>query len=147
MGVEKLRFTAGGEPTQQASTTLNNSDKTLQVPAGHIWVLKFITASLATTATAGNRQIRIEIGEGANILWAKNAGAVQAASLTKYYDFAPDKDDEAAFDANTRIRIRIPPDLALPASYYFRIYDSATIDPMADDMVIRAMVDEIIDPA
>lgn len=147
MGVERLGFRAGGDPTQQSDVTLNDSDKTFTVPTGHIWILKFITAQLITDATVGNRQIRIEIGDGTNLLWAKNAGAVQAASLTRYYDFASDRDDQAAFDDNNRIRTRIPPELALPAGYTIRIYDSAAVAAATDNLAIRMLVDEIIDPA
>lgn len=127
--------------SQQADATADDSDKTLTVPAGNTWVLQFLSVNFVSTATGGNRQLRVEIGDGTNLLWFKDFGAVQAASLTRDYYAASDLPDDTSFDSDGRIRMQLEAHV-LPAGYTVRIYDTATIDPTADDMVVRLVVDE-----
>jgi len=142
-----LRSGAGGRVeaegdniAAQVDTALNDSDKTFTVPAGKTWKLSSLSASLITTGTAGNRQMRIEIGDGANVIWFKNFGQVQTASLTRTYFAAPDLVDDAAFNAGGQIRLWLL-GYTLPAGYTIRIYDSAAIAATADDLSIWLIVD------
>ena len=134
-------YLEGENVTQQADVAANDSDKTFTVPAGKSWILQFLSAVLVTTATPGNRQLSIEIGDGTNVLWAKDFGAVQADSVTRNYYAASDHPDDAAFDASDRIRMQLEAHV-LPAGYTVRIFDSAAIDPTADDLTIRFIIDE-----
>jgi hypothetical protein len=127
--------------TQKPDVTPNDSDKTLTVPAGKAWVLQFLSVNLVTTATVGNRQLRVEIGDGTNLLWFKEFGAVQAASLTRDYYAASDLPDDTSFDGDGRIRMQLEAHV-LPPGYTVRIYDTQAIDAAADDMTVRLMVDE-----
>lgn len=121
-------------------STLNDSDVTWTVPAGNEWEISFIAASLITTATAGNRLMRIEIGDGTNLFWFKNWGLVQAASLTRYYYAGPSLPDDTTFDAAGRTRILFEPSrIILPAGWTVRVFDSAAIAPAADDMTVRIL--------
>ena len=126
---------------QQSDVAANDSDKTLTVPAGQTWVLQFLAVKFISTATVGNRQLRVEIGDGTNLLWFKNFGKVQAASLTRYYHAASDLPDDTDFDSDGRIRMQLEAHV-LPAGYTVRIYDSAAIAATADDMEVRLIVDE-----
>lgn len=128
---------------QNSDVALNDSDKTLTVPTGRLWRLQMLAVKLITTATVGNRQMTVVLGDGTNVLWTKNFGAVQAASLTRQYYGAWDLPNDAAFDANGNIRMALA-GWVLPAGYTIRVYDSAAIAAAADDLEIRLLVEEII---
>ncbi len=138
-GVEA--YVEGENFVQKSDAAVNDSDKTLTVPAGKTWILQFLSANFISTGTPGNRQLRVEIGDGTNLLWFKNFGAVQANGVTRDYYAASDLPDDTAFDGDGRIRMQLEAHV-LPAGYTIRIYDSAAIDPTADDMVIRLILDE-----
>jgi hypothetical protein len=116
--------------------TADDSDKTFTVPDGYLWKLNTAFVKLVTTATVGNRQIVIEAKNTAGtVIGRMSAGAVQAASLTRYYQFMQGTYRETAF-INNDIQIPIPADTYLPAGYSLRIYDSAVVDAAADDMTV-----------
>ena len=127
---------------QSADAALNNSNKTVTVPANKQWFVKSIYAKLISTATVGNRQLDVNITDDSdNVLLKYKAGAVQAASLTEEYVFAPSHPQETGFTANVMLRA-LGENIVLPAGYKIRIYDSAAIDAAADDLTIRILVDE-----
>lgn len=116
--------------------TLNSSNKSWVVPNGETWKLMYGRCSLITTATVGNRQIVLEIQDAsANIVFSAEAGAVQAASLTREYEFMQGVYRETAFIVNS-IQFPIPQDCLLLPGWTLRIYDSATVDAAADDMTV-----------
>jgi len=134
-------------PSLQADEAANDSDKTFTVTATEEWQIQSIWVELATTATAGNRQLVIEIqDDSADVIFQVRAGAVQAASLTYYYAFAPHLVDLTAVRDSDYLMTPFPA-LVLPAGYIIRIYDSKAIDAAADDMVCQVLLnvrDEII---
>ena len=126
----------------QADAALNDSDKTFTVPAGKQWLVKHIYAKLISTATAGNRQMDILFTTAADVVVGKVvAGAVQVASLTREYTFAPECPQETTFTSGVMLRA-LPANLVLPAGYKIRVYDSAAIAATADDLDIQALVEE-----
>ena len=133
----------GDNFVQQSVVALDGSNRTFTVPAEKTWKFDFLWARLVSNATVGNRQMRIDIGDGTNVLWFKNFGAVQAASLTRDYYAAADMPDDAAFNAAGQIRMWL---LArtLPAGYTIRVYDVSAIDNVspADTLTVRFLVDE-----
>ena len=130
---------------QQADAALNDSDKTLTVPAGKQWGLRSVYAKLISTATVGNRQMDVLVTDGSDNIVAKFvAGAVQAASLTREYVFAPAQPQETGFTTGVMLRA-LAGDLVLPAGYKVRVYDSAAIDAAADDLTVRLLVEEMTD--
>src|SRR3972149_9551127 len=114
---------------------LDDSDKTFTVPAGEIWIPQFLSVNYVSTATVGNRQVRVDIGDGTRVLWFKEFGAVQAASLTRNYYAAVDLPDDVAFDSGGRIQMKVV-EHTLPAGYTIRVYDVAAIAAAADDMKV-----------
>jgi hypothetical protein len=126
----------------QADVAADDSDKTLTVPAGKQWHVRSIGARLVSTGTVGNRQLDVLITDGSdNLLIKLAAGAVQAASLTRDYTFAPGLPNDTAF-ANGAMARALPLNLVLPAGYKVRVYDSAAVDAAADDLTVRALVEE-----
>lgn len=116
--------------------TANDSDKSFVVPDGEMWKINFAYATLATTATVGNRQIVLRVlDENGNSIFDSHAGAVQAASLTLDYGFYQGIFRETTFVA-TEIQCPIPADLYMKAGYTLRMYDAAAIDAAADDLTV-----------
>ena len=123
--------------------TLDDSDKTFTVPAGKCWRLQFLQGQLATTATAGNRQMAVIIGDGTNTVWYKLFGSTQAASLIRRYYASVNLPDDVAFDSAGGIRMGML-DWVIPAGWTVRLYDAAAIAPAADDLEYRLMVEEFV---
>lgn len=133
-----------GVPTLQADETVDDSDKSFTVPAGRMWEVTSIWVELISTAAVGNRQIVVEIQDSAaDVVLAIAAGAVQAASLTRNYTFAPHMPDLTSFRAADLLMTPIPP-LLLSAGFVVRVYDSAAIAAAADDMVVQMLINQRI---
>ena len=119
----------------------NDSDKSFAVPAATIWEPLFVVVTLVTTATVGNRKMRLEIGDGTNLWWFKEWTPTQAASLTRNYFAGPSLPDDAAFDANDRARMELEPRFPLPAAWTVRLFDVNAIAAAADDMTVKVLGD------
>ena len=112
----------------------NDSDKTFIVPANTRWLLTWLHFSLVTTATVGNRKVRLAILDAAdNIRMDSHAGVVQAARLTRHYEYMKGIFREAAF-MDDAIKVPLATDLAFPAGWKGRVYDSEVVDAAADGM-------------
>ena len=120
---------------QVTETAANDSNKTLTVPAGVVWEVLHVYASLVATATAGNRNMRLIIGDGSNELARSDASAVQIANATEYYHWNPTYHTPAETVA-TQHTIPLPISW-LPAGYTVQVLDSAAVDAAADDLTIR----------
>lgn len=128
---------------QQSDAAANDSDKTFTVPTGKAWRLLAASARLATTATVGNRQLDVLVTDAAdNLLMKYQAGAVQAASLSRDYHFAPQHPQETGFTNGVMLRA-LAGDLVIPAGFKVRVFDSAAIDAAADDLTVRLLVEEM----
>jgi hypothetical protein len=127
--------------TLVADEAADDSDKSLTVPASTEYKILWIWVELTTTGDVGNRQMAVQIQDSSKDVVAEwRAGAVQAASLTRYYSFAPGAGDLTSFRDTDYLMTPIPPDLVLPAGYIVRVYDKTAVKPAADDMVVQMMV-------
>jgi hypothetical protein len=132
-----------GKGTLQADEALNDSDKSFTVPAGKEWTVLSIWVELASTATAGNRQVEVQLqDDSADVVGRLVAGAVQAASLTRNYHFAAGVADMTAFRDTDLISNPLPARLLLPPGYVVRVFDNNAVDAAADDMVVQMLVGE-----
>ena len=131
MGIQRTRDVA-----------LNDSDKTFTVPAGQRWTLLYANVQLIATATAGNRQIVLQILDAAagNVMFEAVAGLVQIASATREYNFGSGLPRETAEVAG-QAAVPIPENLTLNAGMAIRVFDSAAIAAAADDMTVAFVVD------
>lgn len=127
-----------GRPHTNLDSAANDSDKTITVPASQVWELQCVHISLVTTATVGNRQVEVRVTDGSdNVIWQGSAGAVQAASLTRVYEFFPSAPLPTAF---TDGKITVPmPAMTLEAGWKIRVLDNAAVDAAADDMTVSAL--------
>lgn len=128
----------------EKDVTANDSDKSFTVPTGESWKLLAARIVLVSSASAGNRQICIEITDGTDVILRILAGAVQAASLTRNYNFYQGAPNLTAFIDTTHLTNPIPPDLYLGAGYVIRIYDKTAVDAAADDMSVYLTVAKFV---
>jgi len=120
-----------------SDTALNDSDKSWTTPADTERHIFSIWVELTTTATVGDRQLVVEVqvaGPDVTAQWAR-AGVVQAASLTRYYEFAPGLADLLAFRDTDYLSTPIPVTAILKPADVLRVYDANAIDAAADDMI------------
>ena len=137
----RLRIYDDWSPYLESDVTADDSDKAIAVDADYVWKIKSIHIKLITTATAGNRQIVVEYRNGVDTVIAQfRAGIVQAASLTRYYQFTQQVDDLAAFRDTDLLTTPIP-ELVLDEAYDVHVYDNAAVDAAADDMEIQLLVE------
>lgn len=121
-------------------TTADDSDNTWTVPANTEYQILSVYVSLVTTATVGNRQMAVQaLDSSNNILIGARAGAVQAASLTRVYNFAPGLPTDVAFRDTDYLAVSMPP-IFLAAGQKLRVWDKAAIAAAADDMTVRIQI-------
>jgi hypothetical protein len=119
-----------------SDTTADDSDKSFAVPANYEYKIVNIFVTLVTTATVGNRQLVVELTDGTNVIAQARAGIVQAASLTRYYNFSKAMPELVAFRDTDYLSTQLP-DIQLLPTYVLRVYDKAAIAAAADDMTVR----------
>jgi hypothetical protein len=121
-------------------TTTDDSDTTFTVPANTEYQILSVYVSLVTTATVGNRQMAVQALDASdNILIGARAGAVQPASLTRVYNFAPGMPQDTAFRDTDYLAVSMPP-VFLAAGQKLRVWDKAAVAAAADDMVVRVQI-------
>ena len=123
-----------------ADVTVDDSDKTLTVPATTEYEILSLYITLASTATVGNRQIVILFLSAADVVIGEvKAGVTQAASLTYKYVCNPGVDNATALWSTDTVFMRLP-HMILAAGQKVRVYDSAAIAAAADDLTIQMQV-------
>jgi len=133
---------AGWAVASLSDETADDSDKTFTVPAAKEYQILWIWVEFTSTATAGNRQLVIELQDAAGdvIAQAARAGVIQAASLSRNYLFAPAVADMVTFRDTDYTTCPIPPTVFLGAGQKIRIYDKAAVAAAADDMIVQMQV-------
>ena len=130
---------------QESDTTADDSDKTFTVPANRQWRPVTIFVDLGTTATSGNRLMRIDFGDGTNVIYRVTSAFEHIPSLQTYYCFSrSDSDSKTPSSIGGTVYDTFPKDMILLAAYTIRVYDSLVVDVAADDMTVRMMIDERI---
>lgn len=130
-----------GPDTLISDATANDSDKTFTVPASTIWEPLFFSITLVSQTTAGNRKMRLEIGDGSALWWFKEWTPLQAVTLTRNYYASIALPDDAAFDASGRARMLYEPRFSLPAGWTIRLFDVNAIAPTLDDLTVLVLGD------
>mgnify|MGYP001080713089 CR=1 FL=1 len=111
-----------------SSTSADDSDKTFTVPDDQEWQILWVYIQYTSTATVGNRQLTLRaLSDGGTTLMQVKAGIVQAASLTRYYTFAPSLADLTAFRDTSYLMTPLMPTFFLSAGQQLQILDSAAI--------------------
>ncbi len=113
-----IQVGAGGVAKSVASADPPaNTEFTLTVPTGKLWVVKSVTVALVQGATQTPQPILI-LDDGSSV-YAETFGssAVQAVSTTCQYNWAPELALSGQVGATTNVHATapLPPDLWLPA--------------------------------
>ena len=124
----------------QVEETVNDTDKTLGVPALTEWQILNLWVELTSSATVGDRQIVVEAQDSSgDVIGQSRAGAVQAASLTRYYNFSPPCADLLGFRDTDYLMTPLG-FWVLPPQSIVRVYDNNAVDNAADDMIVQMLV-------
>lgn len=127
-------------PLKLSDITADDSDKSFTVPANRVWELKWVWVELISSGDVGNRQLTLQIQDNTgDVIATLKSGAVQAASVTCNYLFAPGVADLTAF-RDTAFMTNPMPEFMLPQNYIVRVFDGAAIAAAADDMVVHMLV-------
>lgn len=111
-------------------------EKTFTVPNGETWEICWAHIELTTSATVGNRLLRIYVyDEDGNRVIDFFPPATQAASLTNHYAFLQGIYRETAF-ASGAIQVPIPKDFFMTAGFSVSITDDNSVDLANDDSVV-----------
>jgi len=98
------------------------------VPNEREWHILNIWVEYTSDATQGDRIVTVEIRDTAdNIVGQIRAGAVQAASLDRVYNFGPSCNDLDAFRDTDWLMTPIPPTWIIPAGYDVHVYDQNAV--------------------
>ena len=96
------------------------------VPDREVWHVLSLRAEITTTATAGTRQVRLEIRDDTDdIMLEIAAGATQIASLTRVYNFSIGAPDLSAFRDSDVLMTPIPSGLILRPGWDISAFTSA----------------------
>jgi len=123
------------------------ADKIFTVPTNRYYRIVSMVATLVSFGTVGNRVLQLTINGDTTIAGMDTepfvdirAGAVQAASLTRYYTFAPNVARLTAFADTDFMSIPIP-DMELPPGSVIRVFDNAGVGDTAapDDLELHIM--------
>jgi hypothetical protein len=100
------------------STPAAGAEISKTVPANALWRLLALEFGLTTSVTAANRLPRLVIDDGTNDLQRLEVPAVQAASLTRTYSWAPGMPSRVAVASDNLMPL--PLNTLLPSGYRFR---------------------------
>ena len=129
-----------GVATLVSDATATDSDKTLTTPDGYQDHVLSVFVTLTTDATVGDRQMVVEVRNLANVIIGQaRAGIVQAASLTRYYQFSPTVQDMLAFRDTDYLTVPMPM-WVLPPGFQLRVWDNNAIAAAGDTMVVQVLV-------
>lgn len=115
--------------------TVNENSKTWTVPTNEQWKITVAHAIYTSTATAGNRLIKIILTDPDGNSFDIHSGAVQAASNTYHYLFLQGIFRETSF-VNGELQVPMPADLYLPPGWSITFKDDNDVDANDDMEVI-----------
>ncbi len=123
----------------QSSVVVDQNSKTFPVPAGQEWQVLSAHVAYVSQGTAGDRQLVMEgLDALGNVIYEARAGAVQAATLTRYYEFAPGLEPMVAFLDTDFISVPIAP-FFLSALWQVRFRDNNNV-AVTDDILVQMVI-------
>lgn len=140
-GGASITVTDEWEIVTLSDVATNDSDKLFAVPVGYLYQVLWIYAELASSATAGNRNMAMAITDNAGTkIFEVRVGVTQAASLTYIYSLAPSLADLTGVRDTTFVMTPIPPTLILNPLQQIRVWDQNAVDAGADDLSVYIQV-------
>jgi uncharacterized protein with beta-barrel porin domain len=131
-------------PIKPLASKLNlvvGSSKLFTVPSNEQWHILSLMALLTSSATVGNRQLAALIFDNTgNMVMKSSAGAVQAASLARRYNYLQCATREAAFVNVDELICSLPKDLYLGPGWLMYVQDVAAIAAGSDTLAVSMSV-------
>jgi hypothetical protein len=124
----RLRLNDDFDPIVEINDA-NANTLSFTVPTDMEWEIQSIFVEYQSSVSAGNRNLVVEIKDDntpSNVILRVIAGAIQAASLTRYYVFAPGVPDLTAFRDTDYLSTPIP-QIRLPSSFVIVVRDIKAI--------------------
>jgi hypothetical protein len=141
-----VRTVPGGTPKWVYDAAVDDSDKSFTVPTGKQWKMRYLAYSLKATATVGNRLMQMKITDGTNPIYpgyypnTNLAASAYGSVIVSFGSVTPNAPTTRyGLDyANTSTvnYVEVYPEMTLTAGFIIRCWDSAAIDPAADDMAV-----------
>jgi hypothetical protein len=117
---------------------LNASVKEFIVPENIEWQLLWAWVEYTSTITSGSRQLQIQIlDSGSNVISEIQAGILQDNNLTYKYLFGMVLPDLTTIRDGGYLMTPLPSGTYVTAGQKIRVWDTNTIDSLADDMLVR----------
>jgi hypothetical protein len=120
------------------------------VPVGQLWLVSAVVVRLATSATVGNRGVRLEMRDASDAPYYGSQGVPatgQAASTTHYHIWADGATRDAAVFGNTQGFIQavqpFPSGISMRAGEDMFIRDSANVDGAGDSFRVQLIVERL----
>jgi len=105
--------------------THQDNDKSFTVPSGYEYQFLSATVMLATDATVADRQMQVDFRDENDVILSQyRAGAVQAASTTGYYVFAPSIADLDSFRDTEYLSTPVAPTTFMLAGEDVRFFEN-----------------------
>jgi hypothetical protein len=124
--------------TLTQDTNTDDSDKIFTVPENYEWQILWIWVEYTSSGTAGARQLEIQIQDASsNTIAQFQAGVTQNEGLTYKYLFGIGVPDLTTMRDTDNVTTPLPAATFLSEGQKIRIWDNNTLDPTADDMIIR----------
>ena len=108
---------------------------TFPVSESTSYLLNWAHIDYTSDATVGNRQMRMYVTDGSDAMVEDaHAGAVQAASLEREYNFVRGIFRETSF-IDTEIEVPLPANLYIPGGFKLKFFDNTNVSA-SDSMVV-----------
>lgn len=115
-------------PIQIDTDTGVGNDKTFLVPNNETWKINWVHVTYTSTATVGNRLLKIYLRDTASTAVIDiHAGLLQAASLVVHYLCGQGVYRETT-TTNGEVHMPIPQDLYVPPGYTVQVVDENDVD-------------------
>lgn len=123
-------------PASPGFVSNNGSSKSYYVPLAQTSQIVAVHAVLVSSATAGNRQLAVNISDNAGNYYARVVcGATQAASLTYRYTFATGMPDLTSARATNYVLTPLCP-IFLNSTIIINVVDTAAVDTVGDSLTV-----------
>jgi len=125
----------GWELVTVKDETDNDADKAFEVEAGYIWHILSVRVFYTADANAGDRNVAVQLTDNFGLVRDEvRAGAVQAATEVRYYEFGPALADLTGFRDTDWLMTPIPPTWILQPLHHVRVLDQNGVSIGGDDM-------------
>lgn len=125
-----------------SDSTLNDSDKSIEVPSGKVWEILSLRIEYTATATVGSRTVEVRVrDDNDDVVWATEITTDFVASDVMVVNLSPGAPTVAPVDSGDEGSQHVAA-LFLNSGWDVQVIDTAAVDAAADDMVLHLVTRE-----